>query len=156
MSIPPGSRATKRVDTFRLAHGISAQIRAPAERIWSLLTNAAEFPRWNSTVTSIEGEIALGKKITLRVPSSPRAFTLTITELEPNKRMVWKSGAAPMFKGERTFLLVPLSDGSTEFCMDEVITGLMLPLIKGSLPDFQPIFERYAADLQREAEKAGR
>jgi hypothetical protein len=154
MSIPPGSRATKSVDTFRIAHGISAQIRAPAERIWSLLTNATDFPRWNSTVTRIDGEIALGKKITVRVPSSPRAFALTVSELEPGRRMVWQSGFAPMFKGVRTYLLVPLSDGSTEFCMDEVMSGLMLPLIKSSLPDFGAVFERYALDLQREAEKA--
>jgi hypothetical protein len=153
MSIPPGSRATKSVDTFRMAHGISAQIRAPAARVWSLLTHAAEFPRWNSTVTQIEGEIALGKKIVVRVPTSPRPFTLTVSEFEPDKRMVWKSGAAPMFKGERTFLLVPLSDGSTHFAMDEVISGLMLPLIKSSLPDFAAVFQRYADDLTREAEK---
>jgi hypothetical protein len=155
MSIPPGSRATKSVDTFRIAHGISAQIRAPAERIWSLLTRASDFPRWNSTVTSIAGEIALGQKITVRVPTSPRAFTLTVSQFEPQKRMVWESGFAPMFKGVRTYLLVPLSDGSTEFCMDEVMSGLMLPLIKSSLPDFSAVFERYALDLQRAAETAG-
>jgi hypothetical protein len=154
MSIPPGSRATQSIDTFRLAHGISAQIRAPAERIWSLLTDAASFPRWNSTVTRIDGEIALGKKITVHVPSSSRAFALKVSEFEPGKRMVWSSGAAPMFKGVRTYLLVPLSDGSTHFSMDEVLSGLMLPLIKGSLPDFGPIFERYAFDLQQEAEKS--
>jgi hypothetical protein len=30
--------------------------------------------------------------------------------------------------------------------------GLMLPMIKGSLPDFGPIFDRYAADLKRACE----
>jgi hypothetical protein len=28
----------------------------------------------------------------------------------------------------------------------------MLPMIKGSLPDFAPLFEAYAADLKRAAE----
>jgi hypothetical protein len=28
----------------------------------------------------------------------------------------------------------------------------MLPMIKGSLPDFAPIFDRYAADLKRACE----
>ena len=37
--------------------------------------------------------------------------------------------------------------------MDEVFSGLMLPLIRSSLPDFAPIFERYALDLQAEAEQ---
>jgi len=49
---------------------------------------------------------------------------------------------------------VPHDDGSTEFRMEEVFSGLMLPLIKGSLPDFAPSFEAYAADLKREAEAA--
>ena len=30
---------------------------------------------------------------------------------------------------------------------------VMLPMIKGSLPDFGPAFEAYAADLKREAER---
>ena len=32
--------------------------------------------------------------------------------------------------------------------------GLMMPLVKRSLPDFRPIFERYANDLKHEAERA--
>ncbi len=38
--------------------------------------------------------------------------------------------------------------------MVEVLSGVMLPMIKGSLPDFGRAFEAYAADLQREAEMA--
>jgi hypothetical protein len=36
--------------------------------------------------------------------------------------------------------------------MKERFSGLMLPLVKGSLPDFGPVFERHANDLKREAE----
>jgi hypothetical protein len=38
--------------------------------------------------------------------------------------------------------------------MVERFSGIMLPLIKGSLPDFGPIFEAYARDLKRAAEGA--
>jgi hypothetical protein len=38
--------------------------------------------------------------------------------------------------------------------MSEVFSGLMLPMIGSRLPDFGPIFERYAADLKKEAEAA--
>lgn len=38
--------------------------------------------------------------------------------------------------------------------MTEVLSGLMLPLIAGSLPDFAPSFTQYAADLKREAERS--
>jgi hypothetical protein len=57
-----------------------------------------------------------------------------------------------MFKGIRTFTLTPNADGTTEFSMKEEFSGLMLPMIKGSLPDFGPVFEAYAADLKRAAE----
>jgi hypothetical protein len=48
--------------------------------------------------------------------------------------------------------LTPKGDGSTDFTMSEVFSGAMLPLIAGSLPDFAPEFEKYAADLKRAAE----
>ena len=48
---------------------------------------------------------------------------------------------------------MPREDGSTDFAMEERFSGLMLPLAKGSLPDFGPIFERYANDLKNEAER---
>jgi hypothetical protein len=38
--------------------------------------------------------------------------------------------------------------------MVEVFSGLMLPMIAGSLPNFGPAFEQYAADLKRAAEQS--
>jgi hypothetical protein len=146
-------RAVKERQTFRMQCGVSISINAKADKIWALLTNSAEYPRWNSTVTSIEGQIALGQKIQLRVPIAPkRVFKLRVSEIDPGKRMVWQDGAPPMFKGVRTFTLSPLGNGAIQFSMVEVFSGLMLPMIAGSLPDFAPSFERYAADLKRAAE----
>jgi hypothetical protein len=65
--------------------------------------------------------------------------------------MVWRDGFAPMLQGARRFELTDLPDGGTRFTMTERFAGLMLPLIKGSLPDFAPIFSRYARDLARAA-----
>ncbi len=135
--------------TFRLEYAVAVAIRATPEVIWKRLTNAAEFTTWNSTVSSIEGEIAKGQRLTIRVPIAPgRAFKPRVAEFEANSRMVWSDGMPPMFKGSRTFTLTPQADGTTEFSMREVFTGLMLPMIKGSLPDFAPVFDRYAADLK--------
>jgi hypothetical protein len=148
------SLSSKTTSTFRMECRVAIHIAAPAERIWALLTDAADFPRWNSTVTSIEGTIALGEKLTLRVPISDRTFSPKVTELAAGKRMVWSDGMAPMFKGERTFTLTPRADGTTDFEMVEVFSGVMLPMIKGSLPDFAPVFDRYARDLKKEAERS--
>jgi len=142
--------ATKTATAFRMVCSVRINIAAPPAVIWALLTNAADFPRWNSTVTSITGEIAKGNKLALRVPISERTFTPKVAILEPEVRMVWRDGFAPMFKGERTFVLTPREDSTTDFSMVEVFSGVMLPMIKGTLPDFAPVFDQYAQDLKRE------
>ena len=148
-------RVTRTSRTFRIECAAAIEIRASPQRLWSLLTNAADFPRWNSTVTRITGTIAEGERLALEVAAAPgRTFRPRVTRIEPEKLMVWSDGFAPMFKGVRTFALAPAGDGRTAFSMVEVLSGAMLPMIKGSLPDFGPSFEAYAADLQREAERA--
>jgi len=36
--------------------------------------------------------------------------------------------------------------------MTETFAGIMLPLIGRTLPDFEPVFDQYAADLKTAAE----
>jgi uncharacterized protein YndB with AHSA1/START domain len=140
--------STKTESTFSMAYAVEATIAAPPEAVWSKLTDAPRFSTWNSTVQSIEGAIALGNRLAIRVPHAPgRVFTPKVVEFVPNERMVWQDGFYPMFQGTRTFTL-SRRGADTEFKMVEVLRGIMLPMIKGSLPDFGPIFDRYAADLQ--------
>ncbi|MEM1031090.1 MAG: SRPBCC domain-containing protein [Myxococcota bacterium] len=151
------ARATHERTTFRLRYAVAIDIDAAAPRVWSLLTDAEAMPRWNSTVTSVEGRIAVGERVVLRVPYSERSFRLHVDEAEPPgakraARLVWSDGTAPIFRGTRTYTLEPRDEG-THFEMEEVFRGLMLPLIAGSLPDFAPHFEAYARDLKREAER---
>lgn len=145
--------ATSTSSAFRRTVTVTVDVAAGAERVWQLLTDADGFPRWNSTVTEIVGPIAKGTKLAIRVPISKRTFTPTVAELEPPRRMVWRDGAKPMFQGVRTFELAPQSDGSTRFTMTETFSGVMMPLIGRTLPDFVPVFDRYAADLKAEAER---
>jgi hypothetical protein len=150
----PGT-ATKHVAAFRMDCSIRCDIAASPDRIWALLTDAERFPSWNSTVTSLKGDIALGQRLELRVPLDPkRTFRPRVTKLEKDREMEWSDGAAPMFKGVRRFVLTAKGGGVTEFEMTEVFSGVMLPLIKASLPDFAPVFETYAADLKRAAERS--
>ncbi len=134
---------------------VTCTIRASPGRIWALLTDAQGFPRWNTTVKRVGGTIAAGERLEIEVPSAPgRTFRPRVTALEPDARMVWSDGTAPMFRGVRTYTLAAAPGGATVFTMREVFSGLMLPLVRGSLPDFGPIFETYAADLRREAERS--
>jgi hypothetical protein len=159
--VTPVLSAVSTATTFRQSCAIRCEIHAPAERIWALLTDARRVPEWSSTVTSLDGEIALGRKLALVVPLAPkRTFRPKVTKLVANRAMEWSDGFAPMFRGVRTFTLTAktggLTDGVTEFAMVEVFSGLMLPMIRRSLPDFAPAFEAYAADLKRAAERGTR
>ena len=148
----PEGKAEKTRSLFRMSCTVTNRINAPADRIWALLTDAPGMPTWNSTVTSITGAIRAGEKLAIRVPISERTFKVKVTTFEPNRLMVWSDGHAPMFTGVRAYTLTPNDDGTTTFSMEEVFRGVMLPMIKGSLPDFGPVFEQYAADLKGAAE----
>ena len=133
--------------------GVEINIRASTETIWRLLTDAPGYPRWNSTVSRIEGRIREGERLRLHVPGTDRTFTPRVSGLVARESMTWTGGIAPIFKGVRTFALTPRSDGSTDFAMQERFSGFVFALVKGMLPDFRPIFEAYANDLKREAER---
>jgi hypothetical protein len=147
-------RITQIRRAFSLVCRVEVRIQSAPGRIWTLLTDASDFHRWNSTVTAIEGEIRDGQRIRIHVPGTDRTFAPTISDVVPEARMTWTGGFAPLFKGVRTFELTPQTAGSTTFVMQERFSGLMLPLVGRSLPDFGPVFEHYAGDLKREAERA--
>ena len=139
--------------TFSLLCRVEVSIQATPGRIWTLLTDARSFHCWNSTVTAIDGEIRDGQRIRVHVPDTDRTFTPRVSNLVPDACMTWTGGFAPLFKGVRTFDLTPRDGGTTIFVMEERFSGLMLPFVGRSLPDFGPVFERYATDLKHEAER---
>ena len=138
---------------FSLVCRVEVNIRASAATVWHILSDAKGFPRWNSTITGIDGEIRDGERLRLHVSGTARTFTPRVSGLVPNQRMTWTGGLAPIFTGVRTFVLRPRADGSTDFSMDERFSGVMLPLIARFLPDFGPVFVSFASDLKREAER---
>ena len=140
--------------TFRLQYAVSTDIQAPPEKIWTILTRVDRMTQWNSTLTSIEGDVELGGTVRMQVPEAPgRTFTVKVTRLVPNEEMVWREGNPAMVLGVRTYSLTPSQDRTTtRFQLTEVFSGIMLPLIARKLPDFGPIFQRYAADLKAESE----
>jgi hypothetical protein len=148
------AKASKTQSTFSMTCTVSIDIAAPPSAIWARLTNAKDYPSWNTGVTSLTGEVAKGNKLVMKVPYSPdRDFTPKVLEMDTDKRMVWGDGMPGVFRGERIYTLTPTAAGKTEFKMTETFAGLLLPMIKGSLPDFVPTFDQYAQDLKRACEK---
>ncbi|MGD0297092.1 MAG: SRPBCC domain-containing protein [Bryobacteraceae bacterium] len=136
------------------AFAVETSICATPERIWALLTDAAGYARWNSTVEKVDGNIAPGERVLVNAKISPgRAFPVKVAEFEPPRRMVWTGGMPlGLFKGERTFTLKPAANGLVRFSMREVYTGWIAALIGRSIPDLQPVFDQFASDLKHAAE----
>jgi uncharacterized protein YndB with AHSA1/START domain len=109
----PTTKVTQAHRAFTMVCGVEVNVLANAGILWRLLTDAEGFPRWNSTVSAVEGQIREGERLRLRVPGTDRVFTPKISGVVPNERMTWTGGFAPIFKGVRTFVLRPRNDGST-------------------------------------------
>ena len=133
-------------------YSVAIPISAPPEVVWQVLSDAPSYTSWNSTVVKLDGSIALGSEIKLVSKEAPeRTFELKVTTFDPAKKMVWEDGGS-MFLGVRTFTLVPGAGGTTVFAMSETLSGGMLGMIEGSLPDFRKSFDTFAADLKKKAE----
>lgn len=134
--------------TFSRETAVSIDIQADRSIIWALLTNANDFPRWNSTVISIDGMIAPGEKIKLKAKLDPkREFKLKIKEFDLENRLVWGDAM-----GNRVYTIKSIGNTLTNFTMVEKIGGPLFPLFAKMIPSFDKAFEQYATDLKNEAE----
>lgn len=136
------------MDAFE-AHAL---IRAPADRVWAILTDAPSYPTWDSGVTGVEGRIAGGEQITVHSEVSPgRAFPVRVT-IEPPSRMTWVGGMPlGLFRGVRTFRVEPEGD-ATRVTMREEYSGPLVALMSRSIPDLGPSFTRFVNGLKVHAE----
>lgn len=146
-SISQNGKAVTEKKTFSRSTSVSIEISADKSTIWNILTNAAAYPDWNSTIISIEGTIAEGEKIKLKSTlDSTRTFKLKVKEMTANETMVWGDAM-----GKRTYTLTSV-ENKTVFTMHEKIGGPMFPLFANKIPSFDESFETFAADLKKKSE----
>ena len=98
-SLTVNGRSNKSKSTFQMGYAVGINIKSGPDKIWSLLINAKDFPRWNSTVKNIDGTISLGEKIQLRVTIAPeRIFKLKVSEFVPDRQWSGGMGLLQCFK----------------------------------------------------------
>jgi hypothetical protein len=131
-----------------------AHIKATPATIWSVLLDGASYPKWDSGVVRVEGDIAEGKRIKVRSAVSPsRAFPVKVHLSADGSSMTWTGGMPlGLFRGVRTFTLHASDGDSTSFRMREEYSGPLLGLIWKSMPDLGPSFEQFARGLKQRCE----
>jgi uncharacterized protein YndB with AHSA1/START domain len=148
IAAPAKGKAATVKTTFSRETTVSTEIHADAAIVWALLTHANDYSRWNSTVLSLEGNIASGEKIRLRAALAPkRIFKLKVKEMQEGRKLVWGDS-----QGTRVYTLTPIEKNEVTFTMTEKIGGLMFPMYAKYIPSFDQSFEQFAADLKAEAE----
>ncbi|HEY0373194.1 MAG TPA: SRPBCC domain-containing protein [Amnibacterium sp.] len=128
-------------------------VDATPTAVWSVLVDAGSWPAWDSGVTGVDGEIALGNRITIRSSAAPgRSFPVKVTTFDAPRTLVFTGGMPlGLFRGVRTYTITAEA-GGTRFRMREEYSGPMLGLIWRSMPDLQPSFDRFAAGIAARAE----
>ena len=137
-----------------MTYSAQRTISASPSDVWQILTDSNKYVEWDPNVVRLEGQIELGQKIKIFTQMSPdRAFPVEVTELTPNRRMVWTGGMPlGLFKGVRTFSLEERQEGNTHFQMEEVFSGPLLPIMRRVMPDLTDAFESFANGLKQRAE----
>ncbi|MFJ4267055.1 SRPBCC domain-containing protein [Paenarthrobacter nicotinovorans] len=142
--------ATTTSQTFSRETRVATTIDASPSTVWGLLTDAKNYPTWNSTIVSINGDIAPGSKITLVSTLDPsRTFKLKVKEFQAPTKLAWGDAL-----GTRTYTITETNDGRSRFEMAEKIGGPVFPLFASKIPSFDDSFTRFAADLKTASEKA--
>jgi hypothetical protein len=133
-------------------------IDASPERIWQVLTDFEDHPRWNPFIQSIEGEKVPGRKITVFIKppgSNGMVFRPVILKFNSGREFRWKGklGITGIFDGEHYFILEPISDSQTRFIHGEQFSGILVNLMGNTLEKTREGFTLMNEALKQESEK---
>lgn len=116
----------------------ATEIDAPADAVWSVLTDLAEFPAWNPFIRNARGSTELGGDVHVRVRPSlglPLRFSAKVTSSEPGRLLRWKGHVLSdwLAYGDHTFEIEPLPNGRSRFTQRETFGGVLPKLAEGLL-----------------------
>jgi hypothetical protein len=134
------------------------QIEAPADIVWSTLTDFASHQTWDSYVVAWEGEAKAGSRMRLvAMADRRREFVPIVTEAVPARRLCYEHRVLGglILRAEHEMIIEP-EDGAPRcrFLQRERFTGFVVPFAWNAIRSSAgPGFERMNKDLKAEAEK---
>jgi hypothetical protein len=113
-------------------------ISASPQKVWEVLTDFENYPKWNPFIKSIEGKPLVGEKITVRLePPDAKGITMTpkVLAFDVNKQFRWIGNFVlpGLFDGEHIFELTDNKDGTTTFIQRENFKGILVGSFKKML-----------------------
>ena len=125
-------------------------IHAPFEKVWYVLTDLENYPKWNPFTTRVETTFVVGEPAILYVTMNKRHQRVqreVMTVFEPLHAFAWASimGGPFILKANRWQIIEPVDERRTHYQTYETFDGLLVPLIMAL----------YRKDIQRGFEAVG-
>jgi hypothetical protein len=113
-------------------------IAASADTVWQILSATDRYPSWNPFVTSFEGTLAAGERITvtLALPRrKPQSMKPTLVSVTPGKGFEWLGhvGVPGILDGRHRFALEPLGADRCRLVHHERLSGMLVPMFRSML-----------------------
>lgn len=113
-------------------------VNASPEKVWSIFTNFSEYPKWNPFIASVEGEVALGNKIKIKLTppdSNQMIFKPKILTYKKNQELQWLGHFLfpGLFDGKHSFIITDNGNGSITFVQKETFKGILVSLFSKML-----------------------
>jgi hypothetical protein len=124
------------MNQYRLESEID--IAATPERIWSILVNFSDYPEWNPFIRTITGMPKVGASLVVHLqPSGTKGMTFRpkVLSAVPAQEFHWLGHlwVPGLFDGEHRLSIQPIADGMVKFRQNELFSGILVPLFKGTL-----------------------
>ena len=110
-------------------------IKAPASRVWAVLTDFERYGEWNPSLPSIRGELRPGAEValTLGMPGRPSPkVKARFGQVQADRCLTWdgNAGADWLFAGHREFVIDEQSSDSVLFTHVEDVRGALFPVFR--------------------------
>ena len=110
------------------------KITASPEQVWGVLTATEQFPTWNPFITSIEGNLEVNGRLSVKIEPSdgkPMGFKPVVREVEPENKLSWLGHLyfPGLFDGRHEFIINDIGSEAIIFIHREEFSGLLVPLL---------------------------
>ena len=133
------------------------EINVPVSEVWDALIQFETWDQWNSFIPMVEGELAVGNVMKIKVVSpgmKEMVFKPVVYEIEENKKISWGGGFLLfVYKGIHEFILEEIDDNTTRFRQTEKFQGpivlLMQKMIQKTALGYLNMNEEFKYFLER-------
>ena len=121
--------------TSQLSYSYTSEIeiRAPKDLVWQVLSDFESYHQWNPFTPKIESSWQIGAPVSLTVrmnkdkkPIIQKEYLRTIN---PPNVLAWGMNWGILLHAERTQKLSTLANGNTHYFNEDVIKGLLSPIV---------------------------